>query len=259
MFNQLFGQNKPLIGMIHLPPLAGYPEHPGMNAVIQKACKDLETLQEAGFDAVLVENDNDQPHQINVPDDVVVAFRLVMETLLKQAAIPVGMEIIYDMPKTLKVAHSVSAQFVRFDVFVDDVITEWGTIPAQADQLMKKYVNITRNRPLVIADVHVKHSTILTNKSLVSSALETIDKGAHCIIVTGDWTGRSPALPDCKALKAALPDTPVLIGSGFSDKNAQKLLPYCDGIIVGSSIKTGNNIDLKKASHLVKKVRELIG
>src|SRR5262245_18889895 len=69
-FQQVFPRPKPLIGMIHLAPLPGYPDHPGMPVLVRKALTDLATLESAGFDGVLVENDNDRPHQIGVSASV---------------------------------------------------------------------------------------------------------------------------------------------------------------------------------------------
>ena len=38
---ELLGK-KPIIGVIHLPPLPGYPSSPGIEAVVEKALGDLE-------------------------------------------------------------------------------------------------------------------------------------------------------------------------------------------------------------------------
>ena len=41
----MFGEQKLLVGVIHLPPLPGYPESPGMDAVVDKALADLRALE----------------------------------------------------------------------------------------------------------------------------------------------------------------------------------------------------------------------
>ena len=53
----LFSQPKPLIAMVHLPPLPGTPLYDasrGIGGLISAVQRDLEVLLEAGFDAFLI-------------------------------------------------------------------------------------------------------------------------------------------------------------------------------------------------------------
>ena len=257
MYSSVFPKKITLIGMIHLLPMPGYPNHSGMESVIRKALQDLRTLEEAGFDGALVENDNDQPHRIGVTEEVSEAFRLTMVELLSQAKIPVGMEIIYDAEKTIKVAHEVGAPFIRLDVFVDTVETKWGIISANAEELVKLKHSLKANDLLIFSDIQVKHAKMLQVKPLEKSAKDAIKYGSDALIVTGDWTGQPPTEKDCMDTKRVSKNTPVLIGSGFSAENAIKLLSLVDGAIVGTSIKTDGNVDLKKAKKLVSVVSSI--
>lgn len=257
MFNKLFLNKKPLIGMIHLPALPGYENHPGMKSVINKALVDLETLQKAGYDGALVENDNDQPHQIKVLPAVKMAFGKVVTKILKQASIPVGMEIIYDMTATIKVAQEVGAQFVRLDVFVDNVETKWGKIPAQVEELIKLKKKINAEKLVLLTDIQVKHAKMLDRKSLEKSAKEAIKYGTDALVVTGNWTGEPPSLYDCKTAKKVAKETPVFIGSGLNKDNVKALFKYADGAVVGTSIKTGDYVNFKKAKELMEVVNEI--
>jgi predicted TIM-barrel enzyme len=54
-FGRVFPRSKVLIGVIHLPPLPGYPASPGVGEVIEKALRDLEALEAGPVDGVLVE------------------------------------------------------------------------------------------------------------------------------------------------------------------------------------------------------------
>lgn len=253
MINKIFKTKKPIIGMIHLPPLPGYPRHPGMKAVVEKALIDLQTLQNAGFDGVLVENDSDQPHQIGVSKTISKAFTQVMEEVVEKAKVPVGMEIIYDMIETIRVAKKVKVQFVRLDVFVDNVETKWGKIPAQAEEIIKLKKRLHAENLLLLTDIQVKHAKMLDTKTLEQSAREAIDFGSDALIITGTWTGVPPSLADCKNVKK-IANIPVLVGSGLTAKNVKALFRYCDGAIVGTSIKTGDFIDYKKARKLISAV-----
>lgn len=258
-YNKLFTTSKPLIGVIHLPPLVGYDDHPGINAVIEKALQDLKTLEDAGIDGVLVENDGDHPPHIGFNQKISDSFAEVMKVVKEKAHIPLGLEILYDMPGTIELAAKVKADFVRLDVFVDDVQTRYGPqIFGEEDKL-----NALRNKLhpdlLLFTDIQVKHTTMLdTTKPIIQSAKEAIAAGSNGIIITGVWTGKEPDLDEIKEVKDVVGNIPILVGSGFSAENAEKFIPYIDGVIVASSIKTGEYIDSEKAKELVEKVRSNI-
>ena len=59
--NPLIKKNKPIIGVIYLETMPGYPSHKGVDYIIKKAKKDCEILYELKFDGVLIENENDIP------------------------------------------------------------------------------------------------------------------------------------------------------------------------------------------------------
>ena len=61
-FRSLFPSGKPLIGMIALPPLPGYPGFTTVDALVDAALADLKKLERGGVDGALVENDFDQPN-----------------------------------------------------------------------------------------------------------------------------------------------------------------------------------------------------
>lgn len=255
-FSKLFPNKKPLIGMIHLPLLPGYQGYLGKKYVIKKALKDLNTLELAGFDGVLVENHEGLPGFVGASDKIKEVFKDVVKEIMVHSKVPVGMEIIYDMPATVDVAANIECDFVRLDVFADSVKTRWGIVP-QSYRIVNKILNSYSKKPLLFVDVHVKHAKLLTKKNLEESIKVSLKHGANGIIVTGNWTGIEPEINDlkvaCKYIKEAVP---VIVGSGLSVLNAEKLLLFSDAAIVGTSIKTGKHIDFKKANDLVEAVKK---
>lgn len=257
MKQNLWNNTKPLIGMIHLPPLPGYPNHPGMDMVIQKALTDLKTLEDAGYSGALVENDNDQPHFIGVPEYIAESFAIVMHKILAISSIPVGMEIIYDMKKTIMIASEVGAPFVRLDVYVDTVKTKYGIVQKCADEIQQLLHDLDNNKLQLITDIQVKHAEMVEKKSLTKSATEAIYYKSDGLIVTGSWTGIAPNKQDLIQVKKIAANSPVFIGSGFTPENAHILWSLIDGAIVGTSIKTHEYIDFEKAKQLIKLIKLL--
>ncbi len=62
MLQELFGTNKPIIGVIHLLPLPGSPRWDGrMDPVCLRAEQEAAALTTGGVDAIIVENFFDAP------------------------------------------------------------------------------------------------------------------------------------------------------------------------------------------------------
>lgn len=268
----ILDQSKFLIGMVHLGPLLGYSEFHSISEVIINAIKDAETLKKAGFDAILVENNYDLPHKIIVEPGTIVSFGKCISEIQKIVDMPIGVCVLWNDYKTaLSLAKIYDLQFIRVAVFVDNVRTDYGDIFACNAELNKYKKEIGAEEVKVFTDIQVKHSILLNVRPIRESALEAVDKGSDALIVTGKWTGDMPLLSDLQEVRGAVGQFPIVVGSGSDEENLQELLTVANGIIVGTSIKTGvskdkseernlkpyqNRIDLSKASMFAKKFAE---
>jgi predicted TIM-barrel enzyme len=121
-----------------------------------------------------------------------------------------------------------------------------------------------------MADIHFKHSKLLSRYSLVQSARLAIKKGADALIVTGKWTGDAPDFQELKSLRKAIGDFPIFTGSGADKKNIKEILQFANGVIVSTSLKSGvdrkgehnvkafnQKIDSKKVENFVRTARHL--
>lgn len=252
--------HKPyMIGMIHLPPTLRYAGWPGIEQVIAKARKDLESLQNAGFNAALIENDEDSPCKVTGTPDVIAPMAIVTHELSKISKIPLGVEVLLnDSQASLAIAKTCEIQFIRTDFFVDDMTREgYGqfNIDPEAVNAYKKQIHA--ENVLVLADLQVKYAKMMnTTKSLTQSAQEALNMHADAVVVTGSQTGESPIEADLKEVYTAVAGKiPVLVGSGCDAHNVQTIMQYADGAIVGTSIKSGSYIDQNKAQELIQKLR----
>ena len=116
-----FGTPAPLIGVVHLPPLPGYPGCPGMQALIEHALADLEAFERGGLTGVLVENEHDRPHRVEAAPETIAAIAVITHELVRAArSIAVGVEILLNDPEaSLAAAVAAGAAFIRTDYFSD--------------------------------------------------------------------------------------------------------------------------------------------
>ena len=67
--------------------------------------------------------------------------------------------------------------------------------------------------------------------------MQAIAHGSDALIVTGNATGERPTTDDLQAVRVAVGDFPILVGSGTNPQNVNALLRFADGAIVGSALK----------------------
>ena len=261
MFRQLFTSPKPIIGVIHLPALPGYPDSPGLDAVLDKAVNDLSALERGGVDGVLVENFADRPFRLKArPETVAAMTRVARELVLTAKTAVVGVEVLLNDPAaSLAVAKMAGAGFMRTDFFVDPMERPEfeGPIDIDPEGLMSYRRSIGADDVLVLADIQVKFATMLVDRTLAESARLAADHGADAIGVTGNETGDPPSARTVEQAKSGAGACPVLVGSGLDVANASMLMAAADGAIVGTSLKTADHIDAAKVGELVDTVRAL--
>jgi len=257
-FRDLFPRPKPLIGVIHLPALPGYSRSPGLSAVLAKALSDLAALAEGGTDGVLVENENDRPHRVEAAPETIAVMTRVAREVVSRSRLPVGVEILLNDPKaSLAVAHASGARFIRTDYFVDPMERpeHGGAMKIDAEGLLAYRDAIGAGAVLILADIQVKYARMLVERSLDVSARLARERRADAVVVTGDRTAEPPGPLAVEEARRGASGIPVLIGSGLDEGNARELLRSADGAIVGTSLKTGEDVDAEKVARLVREAR----
>ena len=252
-FHHLFTRSPAIIGMIHLPPLPGYPDSPGIDALIEHALGDLATLEDAGVDGVLIENEYDRPHRVMATAEVTAAMtRITRELVAARRFVAIGCEILLNDPQgSLAAASAAGADFIRSDYFVDRMTRpEYGEFEIDPAGLLQYRDAIGAGHVLILADLQVKYATMIEPRPLAESARLAAERGADAIVVTGTKSGSAPSVAD---LEAAAGELPVLVGSGLDPDNAGTLLGACDGAIVGTAIMkkgrvSGGKIDALMAA-----------
>lgn len=241
ILQKIFERKKPIIGMVHFPPLLGYEDFPGLRECLKKSLSDAKALEKGGVDGLMVENNYDIPHKIFVDPETITSMTFLTREIVKSVSVPVGINVLWnDYKAALSIAKTYGAKFIRVPVFVDSVETEYGKVLAEPEKVTAFREKIGASDIALFTDIHVKHAKMLEKKTISESAKEAKKKGSDGLIITGKWTGDAPDLSDLKeARKVVGKNFPILIGSGATKDNVRTLLQYADSVIVGTSLKTG--------------------
>lgn len=242
----VFISKKPVIGMLHVLPLAGEPGYTSVDAVVHHALDDAYALEKGGVDGIIIENWYENSTQSCVTQRTASCFYKVLHHIVPKIHIPWGINVLNnDYVLAFSLAKHFQADFVQLDVFVDAVKSAYTYGDAA-----KKHPFIIHPEPLQIAHVahqsgdipfivfiQPKHYVMLCKeKTLLASALEAKKYGASAVIVT-KATGVAPELQKIHLLKTAFPSFPVGIGSGVTSKTVGQFLSVGDFCIVGTALK----------------------
>lgn len=238
----LFGVPRPVIGVVHLPPLPGAPSGaPSRREIRDRMLEDLEALEAGGrgVHGVILENYGDAPfHPGAVPAHVVATMSVLAAGARAATDLPLGINVLRnDVEAALSVADAAGAEFVRANVWTGVRATDQGIVEGRAHAVLRLRRRLDSD-VRVFADVDVKHSVPLGDRPLAAEVRETVDRGrADAVIVTGPSTGAAPGRERVEAARDAAGGTPVLVGSGVTPDTVGNFLAGCDGVVVGSALK----------------------
>ncbi len=264
-FKKIIGQNKTVIGMIHLQALPGTPQYAGsVNQIIRKALDEARIYQQAGIDALMIENMHDVPYTKNdVGHEISTLTGLIAYLTKKETGLPLGIQILAGANKAaLAAAYTAGADFIRAEGFVFGHLADEGYIDSQAAELLRYRKYIGAEHIAIFTDIKKKHSShaLTADLDIVEMAHAADFFLSDGLIVTGMHTGDTADINELKKVKQAT-DLPVLIGSGVNLNNVADYLAVADGLIIGSYFKKdgywANDVDGDKVKALMKKVRNI--
>jgi len=191
----------------------------------------------------MVENYHDVPfYPDSVPPLTIAAMTLlVVEIRRCHPRLPIGVNVLRnDATAALAIASVTGAGFVRVNVHVGAAVTDQGLVMGQAHQTLRLRHDLGAEIA-ILADVRVKHARPLAERPLTEEAQDLRRRGlADAVILTGPVTGAVADPGELARLREALPDCPILIGSGLSTDNLAAYGEQADGFIVGTSFKQGD-------------------
>lgn len=242
------GTSRPLIGVIHLPPLPRGPAgtQEDVPRLLDRVRRDAAALSAGGADAVLVENYGDAPFwPEDVPKPVVAWMTRLALVAREESGLPTGVNVLRnDGEAAVSAAAAAGGRFVRVNVYIGARVTDQGVIEGRAhriDRLRRREAPAIR----VLADVRVKHSSPLgRERPLADAVTEAVGRGrADGVILTGSTTGRPPDREELRAAREAASGAPVFAGSGVTPATAGGVLEVADGLIVGTALKRGGETE----------------
>ena len=153
-FQRVFGDTKPVIGMVHLAAMPGTPLYDpkgGIDGMITAARADLIALQEAGFDAIMFGNENDRPYEFAVDPATTATMAYVIGQLRPEITVPFGVNVLWDPTSTIALAAATGAAFAR-EIFTGTYASDMGPWAPDAGKAMRYSTTSPPNSPTASTD-----------------------------------------------------------------------------------------------------------
>ncbi|MGR3662568.1 MAG: BtpA/SgcQ family protein [Paracoccaceae bacterium] len=265
-FTDVFGANKPVIGMVHLGALPGSPLHDaeaGIDGLVAGARADLVALQAAGFDAVMFGNENDRPYEFDVDTASTATMAYVIGQLRGEITVPFGVNVLWDPKSSIALAAATGARFVR-EIFTGTYASDMGPWTPDAGAAMRYRDRLGAQDVAMLYNVSAEFADSLDRRPLADRARSAVFSSIpDAVLVSGQITGEAAEMADLEAVKAVLPDTPVLANTGVKHATVAEVLAVADGCVVGSALKidgdTWKSVDADRAADFMDKVRAARG
>jgi membrane complex biogenesis BtpA family protein len=236
----LFGVEKPIVAMAHLPPLPGtplYEESGGPDAIVESVARDVEILTRAGVDGILFCNEGDRPYQLQASTEgVAMMARVVAEVAPRDR--PFGVDYLWDPHAALAVAAVCGAAFIR-EVATGVYESDMGLWAPDAGKLLRYRRQLNAEGIAVFMNITPEFASSTGTRDIATTARSvSVSSLADAILVSGPMAGAEPSVDAVREAKRGCGDEPpVLANTGVKSTNVAAFLGVADGAIVGSDLK----------------------
>lgn len=258
----IFGTKKPVIAMCHfaaLPGDPGYDHVGGMKQVIDWARKDLLALQNGGVDAVLFSNEFSMPYLTRVEAITPTSMARIIGELISDIKIPFGVNVIWDPAASLDLAMAVDATFVR-EVFTGVYASDFGLWNTNCGAVVRHQHTIGAKDVKLLFNIVPEASHYLSDRNIVEIAKSTVfNTHPDALCISALTAGTEINTQILKEVKAAVPDTIVIVNNGLKLENMVEQLSIADGGVVGTTFKFEgkfeNHVDEGRVKAFMDKVK----
>jgi membrane complex biogenesis BtpA family protein len=261
---ELFGVEKPVIGMCHMRAMPGDPQYApdkGLEWVYEQARVDMLALQEGGVDGILFSNEFSLPYLTKVEMITAVCMAAIIGELKQEIKIPYGVNVLWDPRASIDVAMATGAQFVR-EIFTGVYASDFGLWNTNAGEVIRHRHAIGAGHVRLLFNIVPESAVYLGSRQIAEIARSTVfNNNPDALCVSGLIAGAETSAQTLKLVKEAVPGTPVFANTGVRIDNVKEQLEIADGAVIGTAFKeegfTWNPIDIGRVKELMKKVMEL--
>ena len=255
---------KPIVGMVHLPPLPGAPRYDpagGIQHLIDWAARDIAALQSGGVDALMFGNEADLPYVLKAPPAGLAAMTAVIAAVKPAITVPFGVNYLWDAIATVSLACATEAHFAR-EIMTGVYASDMGLWEPDCAGALRLRAQLGRSDLRLLFNINAEFAASLDTRPIALRAKSAVFSSmADVICVSGPMTGQGVDESDLRRVKDAVGDTPVFANTGVNRDTVGDILSIADGAVVGTHFKqdgnTWNPVDRARVEEFMDEVRRL--
>jgi membrane complex biogenesis BtpA family protein len=256
----LLSTGRCAIGVIHVPPFpTSFRKPKGSFEELLDYCERCATrLEQAGFDALILQNVGDEPTHLAAPPETIAYMTLVGNRVRRAVSIPIGISLLnHDGKAPLAVAKAVGADFVRLKTYVGVMVKMTGLLTGCYYEAVKYRREIQAENIALFADIFDREGQPLGAVDLADMAhFAEYSCMADALILTGHNREETYQMLQDVAERVTLP---LLVGGGVNTESVGKFNSLCQGFIIGAAVKEQNDdfseISLEKSTKLIDSIK----
>lgn len=257
LFRDRYQKDKFLIGMVHTLPMPGAPRYDrtgGMRKVVRQALAEARILRDTGFHSIMYCNESDMPYRQQMPAETIAAMADLIAECRAEIDLPHGVNMLIDPIASIAIAHATGGGFIRC-FLTGAYVGDLGHYVPDAARVLKRRADLDADDIAIISNITPGFSINLDTRPLTEAAKGAVFLGlADAVCVSGAAAGVEADIDAVTAVCQAVPETPVVVGTGVSAANISRLATVADAFIIGTSIKqdgkTLNPVDPRRAQAL---------
>lgn len=217
-FKDIFGEIKPVFGMIHL-------KSDGNDSALEIAKREVKIYLANGM-YPLIEN------YFGSDSDCEDALKWMQETHPDRIY---GVNILGNPQRAFELAAKYGAKFIQID-------SVCGHLEPDKDEEYAEWLKILRKKAdvVLLGGVRFKYQPVRSGRTLKEDLLIGRER-CDAVVCTGTGTGQATPFEKVKEFKSILGDFPVIVGAGVTDQTATDTARCSDGAIVGSWLKDNHH------------------
>jgi membrane complex biogenesis BtpA family protein len=260
--SDVFAAEKPIIAMCHLQPLPGDPGYDadaGVEGVLEAARRDLRALQDGGVDGVMFSNEASLPYLTQVETITTATMARIVGELRSEITVPFGVNVLWDPTATIDLAVATGARFVR-EVFSGVYASDFGLWNTNAGKSARHRRAVSGQDVKLLYNIVPEAAVYVNDRDVASIATSTVfNCQPDALCVSGLTAGAHTSADTLRAVKAAVPGTPVFANTGVRADTVAAQIEVADGAVVGTAFKREgyiwNEVDEARVEELMKAAR----
>ena len=262
--DDLFGNQKPVIGMVHIQALPGtvlYDGKAGLESVLANARQDYESLAEGGISGVIFCNEFDKPYSMGAESHIVASMTHIIDEVRRGAKdIPFGVDIQWDPKAALAVARATGASFIR-GIVCGTYCGDYGLLTPDTEGILAYRHKIGADAVKILTNLVPEFSSSLDTRDICLRARTAVKSSlVEGLCVSGVMAGTRTPYEQLRSVKECVREAAVFANTGVDFDSVAEILRIADGCCVATCLKKdavpANRIDAENEKRLMEKARK---